>query len=959
VGPNGIITTVAGTGAACDIAQSQSRCGDGGPGTLAGLWGTTGVALGPDGSLYLGDTKNNRVRRIGPALPGLVSGESILPAEDGSEVYVFNGTGRHLRTLDALTAALRHQFGYNSAGLLVSVDDGDGNVTAIERDTAGRLAAVVGPYGQRTTISLDAHGSLASIANPAGETIQLTSTDSGLLTSLTDPRSNTYRFTYDSQGRLIKDEDPAGGSKTLSRSESGTGYTVTVTTALGRASTYQVERLSDTRVRRVVTDPAGVRTETVLGTDGSETTTFADGMRSALQLGPDPRWGMQAPILKSLTQTTPSGLTKTTTSQRVVTLAAPGDLLHPQTQTDTVTINGRTFTSKYDIGPRTITGTSAAARKVVTTLDTKGRVVQKLVTGISSASYAYDSRGRLTTVSQDGGTDVRATSVTYNSTGYVDTITDPLNRTVRFEYDAAGRVKTQTLPDGQVIAATYDANGNATERIPPGQPAHTFAYTPVDVPSAYTPPDVGAGSTSTLASYNVDRQATRITLPTGQAINLGYDSAGRLINATIARGAIGVAYSTTTGHLTGVTGPGGVNLSAAYDGGLRTNETWAGPVTGSVSRGYDSDFRTASQSVNGASTLAFQYDADSLLTRAGDLTLTRSAQNGLLAGTTLSSVTDAWTYNSFGEPTGYSAAHGTNSLMTVQYARDKSGRITQKTETIGGSTDSYAYTYQPSGRLVEIKKNGTVTASYTYDGNGNRLTFTSSSDTISGSYDAQDRLTQYSTTTYTYTSAGHLLSKTVADQTTTYQYDELGNLISTTVPGGTQIGYLVDGQNRRIGKKINGAVVQGFLYVDSLHPAVEMDGSNTVVSRFFYAGGISPAYMIKAGVTYRIISDHLGSPRLVVDVASGQVAQRLDYDVWGDVTNDTSPGFQPFGFAGGLYDRDTRLYHFGARDYDATTGRWTTKDPIGFAGLSTNIYGYVLGDPINNIDPSWLFTIYC
>jgi RHS repeat-associated protein len=61
------------------------------------------------------------------------------------------------------------------------------------------------------------------------------------------------------------------------------------------------------------------------------------------------------------------------------------------------------------------------------------------------------------------------------------------------------------------------------------------------------------------------------------------------------------------------------------------------------------------------------------------------------------------------------------------------------------------------------------------------------------------------------------------------------------------------------------------------------------------------------------------------------------------ITADTNPGFQPFGFAGGLYDVDTGLTRFGARDYDAFTGRWTSKDPIRFAGGDANLYGYVLG----------------
>jgi len=105
--------------------------------------------------------------------------------------------------------------------------------------------------------------------------------------------------------------------------------------------------------------------------------------------------------------------------------------------------------------------------------------------------------------------------------------------------------------------------------------------------------------------------------------------------------------------------------------------------------------------------------------------------------------------------------------------------------------------------------------------------------------------------------------------------------------------------------------------------------------------------MIKGGVTYKIITDQLGSPRLVVNANTGAVAQQIDYDEFGIITQVTNPNFQPFGFAGGLVDNQTGLTRFGARDYDAHTGRWTSKDPIRFAGGDSNIYGYVFSDPIN------------
>jgi RHS repeat-associated protein len=167
--------------------------------------------------------------------------------------------------------------------------------------------------------------------------------------------------------------------------------------------------------------------------------------------------------------------------------------------------------------------------------------------------------------------------------------------------------------------------------------------------------------------------------------------------------------------------------------------------------------------------------------------------------------------------------------------------------------------------------------------------------------------------------------------------------------------YVVDARNRRVGKKVDGQMVQGFLYQGQLAPVAELDGSGNVVSRFVYATHANvPEYMEKGGKTYRIITDQVGSVRLVVDAATGEVAQRLNYDEFGNVLEDTNPGFQPFGFAGGLYDPNTKLTRFGTRDYDAETGRWTAKDPIGFAGGDSNLYAYVLNDPINFADPSGL-----
>jgi RHS repeat-associated protein len=342
----------------------------------------------------------------------------------------------------------------------------------------------------------------------------------------------------------------------------------------------------------------------------------------------------------------------------------------------------------------------------------------------------------------------------------------------------------------------------------------------------------------------------------------------------------------------------------------------------------------------------------------GGLTITRDAGNGLFTGSTLGGVSSVQTNNQFGEPTSTAWSFGSASLYQTSYTRDAIGRIANLTETIGGQSASYGFSYDSVGRLVEVTRDNSPFQSYVFDANGNRLRVTSPSGTAIGSYDAQDRLVAFGDAQFHFGLDGDLREKIIGNDTTKYGYDALGNLLSVRLPDGTQIAYVVDGANRRVGRKVNGTLVQGFLYLDELRPVAELDGAGAVVARFAY-GTLNnvPDFMSKGGRTYRFVTDHVGSVRLVVDVQTGDVAQRIDYDPNGRVTSNTNPGFQPFAFAGGLYDSATELTRFGARDYDASAGRWTNRDPILFNGGDTNLYSYVAQDPVNAIDPQGTFSL--
>ncbi|MDZ4064321.1 MAG: RHS repeat-associated core domain-containing protein, partial [Coriobacteriia bacterium] len=254
----------------------------------------------------------------------------------------------------------------------------------------------------------------------------------------------------------------------------------------------------------------------------------------------------------------------------------------------------------------------------------------------------------------------------------------------------------------------------------------------------------------------------------------------------------------------------------------------------------------------------------------------------------------------------------------------------------------FTYRYDLRGRLVEAKRDGVVVEAYAHDANGNR---------VRGTYDDQDRLLAYGTKTYSYTANGELASTSDGTQ---YTYDAHGALLSVELPDGRLIEYVIDGMGRRVGKKVDGVLQWGLLYRSALQPVAVLDGAGNVVDRYVYGSSRNvPEYVERSGERYRILTDHLGSLRLVVNVGTGEVVQRMEYDSFGVVlVDEVAAGWEPvlFGFAGGVYDRDTGFVRFGARDYDASVGRWTGKDPIRFEAEGTNLFEYALGDPVNYVD---------
>jgi RHS repeat-associated protein len=908
--------------------------------------------------LFLGDGNQRSLWQLGT--PASLNGNLLITSKDGSEVYVFSGTtGQHLQTLKPLSGALKYQFTYDTSGYLTSIADASGNTTTIQRGSNGLPTAIVSPYGQTTKLSMNSQGFLSEATDPDGYVRKFVYTAQGSLTSRTDADGNTYTYTYDSTGALTKDSDPAGGAMDLGQTSTLSGgtysQTMTDTTALGQASTFQstrnvawAENGSNYAERRTNTGPDGLQatqSNTVNGTSIATSTQLPNGTSWAATQQPDPRWGIQAPVPASgnLIQ---GALTTKFADTRTASVATKGNPFTLSSLQDVETINGQSYTYTYDSSTHTYAKTTPVGRQFSTVLDGLERPVSARASGLSATDLVYDSHGRVSALA----TGTRSTLFSYDASGNLASITDPIGRINSFTHDADGNLLEHTFSDGRIAKSSYDGNGSLLSVTTPSGKEHSFSYNSVGLLATYTPPTV-SGTGPLTYTYNLDQQISSVTRPDGKTTSYDYDSAGRISSITTATTTTDYNYGATTGLLTSGTVVGGEETAYTYNGPLITGMMWTGSVTGSVSHTYDDDFHVVSRGLNSGNSIAYQYDNDGMMTHAGALSITHNAANGLLTGTALGVVTDSYSYNSFGEVTGYSAILNGASVYAAQYTRNGLGRIIAKSETVGGVTTILSYTFDKAGRLTSVTQNGKVVSTYTYDTNSNRVSAATSAGAISAAYDAQDRILTYGTGAYANNANGEVISQTVGSQVTAYQYDGSGNLLGATLPNGTHITYILDANSRRVGRSVNGALAQGFLY-DGSRLVAQLNSNNQVVSQFVYATRpYSPDYMIQSGTTYRIISDQIGSPRLVVNTFTRQVAERIDYDEFGNVLLDTNPGFQPFGFAGGLYDGTTKLVHFGAREYAPAIGRWLTKDPVLFGGGDTNFYAYALCDPINLIDP--------
>lgn len=848
-------------------------------------------------------------------------------------------------------------------GRATSVKDALNHTTSYAYDGQQRLERVTQPEGDYAELTYDTRGNITKTTftpnSAGGPVIETKATypatcanpvTCNLPTTTTDARNNVTNYTYDSvHGGVLTVTAPAptGGA---ARPQTRIAYA---------AQTAQYKNSGGVIVPAAtsVTLPVSVSACAT----GSSCVGTADEVKSTLVYGST---GVANNLLP----------TSATSGNGAGTLSATSTLTYTPNG-DVASVDGPlagsddTTTYRYDaarqlvgvISPDPDGGGPLLRRAVRNTYNPRGQITlaeQGTVTGLTDPNWAafvslqqqattYDAMGRATHQrTQAGGTTHALTQVSYDAAGRADCVAVRMNpltfasppgsactatttgiygpdRIARYEYTEAAQLKStisgygsgapitesatytanglpQTLTDGRnnTSAFEYDGHGRLKKLLYPN-PSSSGSSTTDYEEYGY---DAASNVTTTRtranqlfeATYDALNRQTALVAPAGtNGVGYAYDNLGRMTSATVA----GTSNTTTQawdalGRLTYEEGPLG-RMSYEYDlAGRRTRQTWP-----------DSFFVTNTWNL------------------ANEMT-------GTLHGGATQII--AYSYDNLGRRAGIARGNG----VTSTYGYDGVSRLTSLSHDVGG-TDAdvtFGYAYNPASQIITrtVSNNayiyGPTSGSTAYANNGlNQVTNVGGA---SVSYDANGNITNDAARAFTYDAANRLTGANGG--TSTLSYDALGRLDNYVGTYGGR--YIYDGAETvgfaTSGTTLNTRFIRG-------------PGVDEIVANYVSTGPTPAQYWA---------SDERGS---LVNLSNGATGANTIVNTYDEYGLPAASNLGRLQYTGQLWMPDFGAYHYKARAYQPSLGRFLQTDPIRYQA-GANLYAYVGGDPVNFDDPTGL-----
>jgi RHS repeat-associated protein len=905
----------------------------------------------------------------------LIRGSSITQYRDPDGTTLnFDSSGRLLSKVDANGNTTTLQY---TNGLLTKITDPVGRFITLAYDAIGRVSSMTDPLNQvwhytyEGTPGVTAAPGLTTITDPKGGVTRYSYINPGRIVSVTDPRGNVVKqITYDANGRVASQTFADGGTETYSYQLSGTivtsstvtsptgttqtrrfnasGYVIGITDASGQTATIQ--RDLNTNVAVSVVGSCGCnQTQRTYSTTG-DVTNSSNATGGLWLRNYEPNFHMVAKVtdplnnpttytydqkgnlltkLDALKQTTTYGYDAFGELHTVQTPAGGVSTINYDTQgniSNTVDPSGKITNFEYDGLGHIVAVVDPLQRRSTMQYDELYRLVSTTDPALNTTTYEYDANGNRTAIVNAL---LKRWVYAYDARNRLVSRTDPLLHKRSYTYDAAGRLLSSKTPLGRITSYTYTPRGQIASKIAPNGDTTKF-------------------------EYDSSGNATKVTDARGNTISYSYDASNRLTSRTDPLGRVSTITYDVAGNVTSRSDRFGRQTTYTYDVLNRPIQVNYSDATVNIT--YDPDGRIAEKDDSTGGSIQWAYDTNGRPT----------------SETTAGGIVD-YSYNDAGQP----ISAGVRGRVPTQYGYDSFGRL----NSIGFGTKSFSFQYDAASRRTAVTRPNGITSTYTYD-DANRLThishtnaggvaledlayaidddgrLTSSQSAVnhtllpasatSGTFDANNRPTQFNGNALSFDDLGELVSNMVGQTSTTYQWDGRGRLTGAHLPNGKVVQYSYDAMNRLASRSVNGASTS-YLYSggevllrsDSLGNQTDFVDGASQTERLLQTGSSGDLYFLQ---------DRLANV-VSLTSSSGAVVEQESYEPFGNTTGSAAT---EYGYIGERFDADSHLMVLNARFYDPVQQRFITEDPIGTVG-GMNVFAYSENDPVNAADPSGLY----
>ncbi len=907
-----------------------------------------------------------------------------------------------------------------SKGRLESVADRNGNATTFTYTGAGRLEKITDPAGRKITLAYNSEGLVESAKDPMGRTVKYAYEEYELagvtepgetekrwqfkydgsheLTTMTDGRGGKIVNEYNGAHQVVSQEDPAEHTSSFEYEPFETTITnkatgaVTVERFDSNDLPFSISRGYGTASETTETFAYNSQNELLSVTDGNGHTTKygynSSGDRTSMVNADEQETKWEYDGTHDVTSvTTPGG--ETTTIKR-----------DSQGNAEAIErpISGKTQVTKYaydshgnlekvtnpveqtwvyghdNAGDRTAETSPETEKRTlgynedsqeVWTVSPRGNAsgeLTKYMTGIErdergrplkiadplghTTKYTYDADGNLETITDGNG---HKTTYTYNADNEPTKVKEPNGTVTETEYDGAGDVIAQV--DGNKHTTKYVRNilGEVTEVVDPLSRKTTKEYDGAGNLTTLTDPL----SRTTTYVYDPANRLKEVTYSDGKthSVKYEYNADGDRTSMIDGTGTTSYTYDKLD-RLTEVGEPHGLNTSYEYNLAYQqTKITY--PSGKAVSRAYDKDGRLQKVTDFAEHAMTFSYDKDSDLTA----TVFPSGSKG----------EDTYTYNAAGQT--IEAKVGATEKDTITYARDGDGQVSATTEKGLPGEEHHTDTYNEENRLLKAGSGH----EWEYDAAGQPTKVW----TIALAYDAGGEIqTKYG---YTYNEAGERTKYApTKGPATTYTYDQAGNLtaVNRSAEGSIRLindTYAYNGDGLRTAEASPAGGTK-YMAWDNTQPTPVLiyDGKNS----YIYGPEELPIEEVNTeGRALYLHHDQQGSTRLTTN-SSGTKEAAYTYGPYGELIASAGTATTALGYDGQYMNSDTGLIYLHAREYDPATAQFLSVDPL-FEGTNTPAhatlvqyvaaamrsasgsgwYVYANDNPLNNYDPTGLFTL--